>query len=92
MDDWSCAEEIRLQSVETHQEEIKADKYHVVREAITNNQINEGLPKNLPGSITGTERWYKGHFKSAMALVQEYGKPTFFITFTMDIGCDEVKS
>lgn len=63
-----------------------------MREAIRNNRINEGLPKILPGSITGTERWYKAHFKNAMVLVREYGKPTFFITFTMDVGCDEVKS
>ena len=92
VDDWSRAEEIRLRWAETHQKENKANNYHIVREAIRNNRINERLPKILPGSITGTNRWYKAHFKNAMALVREYGKPTFFITFTMDIGCDEVKS
>uniref|UniRef100_A0A7S2L200 Helitron helicase-like domain-containing protein n=1 Tax=Skeletonema marinoi TaxID=267567 RepID=A0A7S2L200_9STRA len=29
---------------------------------------------------------------NAMALVAKYGKPTFFLTFTMDVKCNEVTS
>jgi hypothetical protein len=45
----------------------------------------------LPSSITGSDRWYHRSYQNAMTLVRLYGKPTFFITQTMDINCAEVK-
>jgi hypothetical protein len=30
-------------------------------------------------------------YKNAMALVRKFGKPTFFITFTLDTQCKEIQ-
>ena len=45
----------------------------------------------LPAFYTGSDHWYYNHYQDAMALVQKYGKPTFFVTFTFDVNCPEVK-
>ena len=41
---------------------------------------------------TGSDRWYHSAYSDAMALVRIYGKPDFFITFTFNINCPEVKA
>ena len=46
----------------------------------------------LPASHTCSDRWYHKKYKNAMAIVRVKGKPTFFITMTMDANCEEVKN
>ena len=48
--------------------------------------------KILPSSKTGSPRWYYGKFQDAMRICQEYGPPTFFITFTGNPKWKEITS
>ena len=45
----------------------------------------------LSASYTGSDRWYYNHYQDVMYLVWKYGKPTFFVTFMLDVNCPEVK-
>ncbi len=77
------------------QKQIRADLYKGVEDNITQQDgdvTNLGRVTVLPSSFTGSDRWYHKRYRNAMALVAKYGKPTFFITFTMDVSCSEVKS
>ena len=54
------------------------------------NVENSGRVMILPATYTGSDRWYVKKYKNTMALVRVKGKPTFFITMTMDVECKEV--
>jgi len=53
---------------------------------------NIGRSIILPATVTGSDRWYVKQYRNAMALVRVLGKPTLFLTCTLDTGCTEVKS
>ena len=48
--------------------------------------------KILPSSKTGSPRWYYGKYQDSMRICQEYGPPTFFITFTGNPKWKEITS
>ena len=48
--------------------------------------------KILPSSKTGSPRWYFGKYQDSMRICQEYGPPTFFITFTGNPKWKEITS
>ena len=64
-----------------------------MKAATANNNVeNTGRAYILPSSVPGSNRWYQKGFRRAMALVRYFGKPTLFLTATMNIDCPEVKS
>ena len=92
-DEWARIEMMRLKYIESHQRELRADLYHGVVDSSRANDIeNSGQQVILPASYTMSDRWYNKSYKNAMALVRALGKPTLFITMTMDIKCPEVMS
>ena len=44
----------------------------------------------LPPTMYMSPRWYAKQFQDAMAIVREYGKPTYFITFTCNPRWPEI--
>ncbi len=77
------------------QKQIRADLYKGVAdnvEAGDGNLDQMGKSTILPASFTCSDRWYHKRYMNAMALVGKYGKPTFFLTFTMDVNCPEITS
>lgn len=53
---------------------------------------NVGRITVLPATITCSDRWYRMQYRDAMTLVRVLGKPTLFLTCTLDTGCVEVTS
>ena len=53
---------------------------------------NIGRNVILPSSHTGSDRWYHKQYRNAMALVRVLGKPSLFLTCTLDTGCIEITS
>ena len=52
---------------------------------------NIGRRVILPRSFDGSPRDMAGKYQDAMAICKEYGKPTFFITFTANPNWKEVR-
>ena len=81
----------RLNWYKINQKTVKADKYRCVVDAISNDE--ETIPGRrtiLPPTMYMSPRWYAKQFQDAMAIVREYGKPTYFITFTCNPRWSEI--
>ena len=79
--------------IRNNQRQIRADLYCGVQDANRGNEVDQsGRVYILPASHTGSDRWYHKWYKNAMHIVQKKGKPTFFITMTMDVNCEEVRN
>ena len=74
-----------------NQKTLRADLYKAVQDSIHSNDVaSSGRATILPSSYTCSDRWYQSKYKDAMAIVRTKGKPTFFITMTMNPKCPEV--
>lgn len=90
-DQYAKAEAQRLRWIKINQRQLRADLYRGLQDSIQNNSVeNSGTMYILPASFTGSDRWYHRNYKDAMALVQKFGKPDFFITMTLNVNCPEV--
>ena len=70
----------------------RADLYHGLEDSVKKNDLeNSGRVVILPASYSCSDRWYNKKYLNAMSIVHTKGKPTLFITMTMDVNCDEVK-
>ena len=85
---------MKMHWVETHQKEIRAEKYSGVYDALHGQDDLSKIGQKiiLPGSITCSPRWYQNKFQDAMGICRDYGKPTLFITFSAHASCKEVTS
>ena len=88
MQEYVCAmyhkvERQRLRYFETHQKELKVEKRQGLMDSVhSNDDPNQVGTKILPGSFTGSARWYHNKWQDSMAIVRENGTPTLFVTFT----------
>lgn len=84
----------RLKWFKDHQQEIRADKYKVVRDQINNgdNLSDVGQRIILPSSYIGSPRYMHNLIQDGLALVRRFGKPTLFTTMTCDPGWEEIQS
>eukprot|EP00956_Cyclotella_meneghiniana_P038178 scaffold149794_cov40-Cyclotella_meneghiniana.AAC.3 len=93
VDNWAREEESKMQWVRNNQKTIRAELYQDLHTAAAANGADQsGRVFILPASITGSDRWYHKWYRNAMTLVRKFGKPTFFITMTMDVHCEEIKN
>ena len=69
---------------------MRADSYTKVQKRVAENTAGSAKPVILPSSYTGSDRYFHKKMENAMALSRALGKPTWFITFTMDPHCKEV--
>jgi hypothetical protein len=92
VDTWARVEMNRLIWNRTNQATLRADVYKGVQDSMNRGDGEDGgLAIILPATYFGSQRWYHNKFQNAMALCREFGKPTFFLTFTLDINCAEVQ-
>ena len=52
---------------------------------------NSGRLIILPATFTGGDRYMHKCFQNAMALIREFGTPTFFLTMTANPNWEELK-
>ena len=91
-DEFERHQTMELSWMRNNQTTIRADLYKNLENSVTANTVqNSGRVTILPASYTCSERWYHKNYSNAMALVRKKGCPTFFVTYTLDIGCPEVK-
>ena len=94
VDEYERAEFARLRWHRLNQRKLKAEKYgRLFRlRSLGVGSGNMGQDIILPATSTGSDRWYSKQYRNAMALVRVLGKPTLFLTCTLDTGCTEVKT
>ena len=92
VDTYARVEMNRLIWNRMNQKTLRADLYKGVQDTIQKGDVeNSGRAIILPATFTCSQRWYHCKFQDAMALCREFGKPTFFLTITLDIKCREVQ-
>lgn len=85
VDAYSMIESQRLSWVRAHQNEIRADLYKGLSDAILRGDVSpSGVGKRivLPSSFTGGARYMQQNYQDAMAICRWAGYPDLFITFT----------
>jgi len=73
-----------LDWLQIHQQSIRTDVYIGLADALIRKNINTsdlGRRFILPLSFTDSDRFMQQLFQDSMAIVQYFGKPSFFITF-----------
>ena len=92
VNEWAKSEMQQMTWMKINQHSIRADLYKGVQDSLCAGDIANSGASILASSFTQGNRWYTKAFMNAMALVRVFGKPTFFITMTMDVNCPEVKA
>ncbi|GAU27991.1 hypothetical protein TSUD_373870 [Trifolium subterraneum] len=91
---WSCTiESDRLRYMRYHQQDLRADMYKGLTEAILrgdNDASNAGKRVVLPASFVGGARYMIQNYQDAMAICSWAGYPDLFITFTCNHKWPEV--
>ena len=77
----------RLNYIRNHQTHLQAEVYQGLADAVQNSDsqvdgAHIGKKVILPSSFTGGARFQHQLYQDAMAIVHQFGKPDFFITFT----------
>ncbi|XP_074315275.1 uncharacterized protein LOC141651461 [Silene latifolia] len=87
-------ENTRLDYFRNNQDTIRSELYQGLLDTIDAGEqcaANVGRRVILPATYIGGPRDMKRRYLNAMALVQRYGKPDFFITVTCNAGWPEIK-
>lgn len=84
-------EHSRLQFYRLNQNQIRAELYTGIREALDNeNQPLRGRQVILPSSFVGGPRHMQQLYQDSMALVARFGRPSLFITMTANPKWTEI--
>lgn len=91
VDDWAKIEANNLNYIKKKQPDLRRAYLNGLEDAIdTGNVESIGTPMILPSTYYGSPRWYHKNYQDAMAIVQRYGKPDLFITFTCNPNWHEI--
>jgi hypothetical protein len=94
VDNYARIEQLRLNYLRLHQEEIRADSYIGAVDAIASDgdvsYQDIGRRIILPSSFIGSPRHMHEQYQDAMAIVRHYRKPDLFITITCNPKWDEI--
>ena len=95
VDMYTKIEGARLQYIRLNQKKLRAELYQGLADAMQSSegQIDGsqiGKKVVLPSSFTGNSRYQHQLYQDAMAIVQRFGKPDFFITFTCNPQWKEI--
>ena len=98
-DQWSKIEGNRLAYLKNHQDELRAEEYTGLQDALSKAQAAKtgseaekiGTRIVLPSSFTGSPRYMYKHYLDALAIAQKEGKFDLFITMTGNPKWDTVK-
>ncbi|CAA7024783.1 unnamed protein product [Microthlaspi erraticum] len=94
VDAYTAIEQKRLQWARDNQEQLRADLYNNVFDAVGKGETEGtkiGKRIILPSSFTGGPRYMIEKYHDAMAICRHYGNPTLFITMTANPNWDEIK-
>jgi hypothetical protein len=93
VDSFSTIESARLKYLKDHQQDLRADMYKGLTEAILRGDSdgsNTGKRVVLPASFVGGARYMIQNYQDAMAICSWAGYPDLFITFTCNHKWPEV--
>jgi hypothetical protein len=93
VDSFSTIESARLKYLKDHQQDLRADMYKGLTEAILRGDAdasNTGKRIVLPASFVGGARYMIQNYQDAMAICSWAGYPDLFITFTCNHKWPEV--
>ena len=85
VDCWASAEQLSLRWLWTHQATIQSELYQGLADALQYDNLNPnkiGQCIVLPSSFTGSDCYMSQLYQDSMAIAQEYGPATYFITVT----------
>lgn len=94
VDAYTAIEQERLQWAINNQEQLRADLYNNVFDAVGRGETEGqkiGQRIILPSSFTGGPRYMIEKYHDAMAICRAYGNPTLFITMTANPNWKEIK-
>ena len=93
---YAKCENQQLYWLRTNQNQIRADLYNNISDAINRSdsvdqaRLNIGRPIILPPSFTGSNRDFHRRFQDGIAIIRHYHKPDLFITVTFNPNCKEL--
>ncbi|XP_043473610.1 uncharacterized protein LOC122505828 [Leptopilina heterotoma] len=94
VDVWSKVEGERLKYIRLQQKKLRAELYCGLMDYINNKAKDENVRPGkmiiLPSTFIGGPRSYQQSFMDAMRLVQEFGKPSIFLTMTCNPKWSEI--
>lgn len=93
IDQYCKAETQRMRWFRTHQEELRAEVYHGLADAVNSadhSAARVGWRIILPGSFTAGPRFMVQRYQDAMAIVRKFGKPDLFLTYTCNPKSPEI--
>ena len=91
VDAYCKAEGQRLHWCRNNQDKLRTEEYQVLQDWVASHKPSVGgdatapkvgRPIVLPSSFVGGARAMQMNYQDALAIVREYGKPDFFVTFT----------
>jgi hypothetical protein len=92
VDQWAKVEAMRLRWFEQHQDDIKANTYKGLEDAVARDALDEtGKWIILPSTFYGGVRYENALYQDSLAMVREYGPPDLFITFTANPHWREIE-
>ena len=94
-DAYSRAEAQRLAWVVMHQDQLRAETYQGLVDAVNDPSFEPGKSKVgskiiLPATYPGSPRAMQQNYLDAMSIVKRFGKPDFFITMTANPTWPEI--
>jgi Helitron helicase-like domain at N-terminus len=93
VDMWVKIEQERLNYIQNHQDEIKAECYAGLADAVAANATRDaGSYVVLNSSFTGSPRYMQQNYQDAMATVAKFGRPDYFITMTCNPKWPEINA
>jgi hypothetical protein len=91
IDAWLTVEDDRLQWMRTHQDEIRADLYQGLADAVAEGEAaTAGVRVVLPSTHSHSPRNLMQRFQDAMAITRAHGRPHLFITMTCNPEWPEI--
>lgn len=90
-----CAiEQYMLDYIRNNQKDIRNDHMSGLYDAISRGDVDGsdvGTRTILPASFTGGPRYMYSHYLDALAICRVHGNPSFFVTFTCNVGWPEIE-
>ncbi|KAI7933645.1 hypothetical protein MJO28_017542 [Puccinia striiformis f. sp. tritici] len=90
VDMYICVERSRLDFMRMNQKQLKANMYKGLAESLQNETDIQGRRVILPSTFPGSPRNMIQLYQDAMAIVREFGPPSFFMTVTANPRWPEI--
>ena len=93
VDQFAKTEFSRLNFIQHHQKELRAEVYSGAKDAMKSDRLgNVGKRVVLPSSFLGGDRYMHQQYLDSIALYQRFGHPHLFITMTCNPNWPEIQN